>query len=100
MIITITSGSHWRNVGLNVAHDFVEDQFAHVYDPDDPEDFYRQAQNFITYSNALGKSLAPHVLLRPEYEDTDTNEEAHIEVELADWAAVVSTATGTRVVIE
>ena len=93
-ICTITSGAHWRN--MDVPPD--ADQFAHVFDPESPEDVPHEAQNFITYAQALGFPDAPIVLLRPEDEREDWMapvedhsarhfgpEDEHIEVMLADW---------------
>lgn len=97
MIITITSGAHWRNVHLpNLEGELV--QFAHRFDPDEPEDVPHQANNFLTYANALGGFTTPHVLIGPPKGD-DEIENAHIAVEMSDWAAIVSSATGSKVTI-
>lgn len=94
-VVTITSGSHWRNV--NVVNTGV-DQFAHVYDPDDPEDHEHQAQNFMTYAAALGPSLAPHVLIAPEPEP-DENDQLYIDMQMDAWREIVQSGTGVKVEI-
>lgn len=99
MIVTITKGSHARNVHLPPLSDEPR-QFAHRFDPDDPEDVPHQAQNFITYATALGGYVAPIVLISPPMSEAEDGPEYdHIKVELADWASVVETATGMPVEI-
>ena len=107
MIVTITSGAHWRNVGI----DPDADQYAHIFDPESPEDVPHEAQNFITYANALGWPDAPIVLYRPDEDDephhpVETHsarhfgpDDDHVEVMMADWKELVETATGRTVEI-
>lgn len=85
MTVIITRGAHWRNTHL------VDEpsQFAHVFDPDDPEDVPHQAHNFMTYAKALGNFDSPFVLIGPEDQ----------AVHLCDWAQIVQTATGVQVEI-
>lgn len=85
MIEIISKGAHWRNVHLQEG----PCQFAHVFDPDDPEDVPHQAHNFMTYAKALGNFDSPFVLIGP----------ADQAVHLSDWAQIVSTATHVPVEI-
>lgn len=108
--VTITSGAHWRNV--DVPQD--AEQYAHIFDPESPEDVPHEAHNFITYLNALGGCDEPLVLYRPEtvvipdwvapVEDFSARhfgpDEDHIEVMMADWVTIVETATGQRVEVQ
>jgi hypothetical protein len=94
MIVVITSGAHWRNVHVP---DEETRQFAHIFDPDSPEGVPVEAHNFITYATALGKSLGPHILLRPEEEWAEP-EADQLEVMLSDWQNIVETAT--RIAVE
>lgn len=107
MLVTITSGAHWRNVDI----DPEADQFGHIFDPESPEDVPHEAQNFITYFTALGGSESI-VLFRPDDEPPDWvapveeysarhfgPEDEHIEVMLADWKELVESATGRQVEI-
>ncbi len=96
MIITISSGAHWRNVGLKPG-DYSEDQFAHIFDPDEPEDVPHQAHNFMTYATALGACAQPFVLIAPE--DEDEPEQSHVHVEMSDWQAIVESETVVKVEI-
>lgn len=94
MIVTITSGAHGRSVKPEGG----PHNFAHLFDPDSAEDVPHQAQNFITYANALGASEAPHVLIAPplgEGSDADL-----LLTEMCDWAELVQSSTGTRVVLQ
>lgn len=110
MIVTITSGAHWRNV--HVPHD--AEQFAHIFDPESPEDVPHEAHNFLTYGRSLGFPDAAVILYRPLDEDELPDwvspmephsarhfgpDEDHIEVMLADWKMIVETATGMTVEI-
>jgi hypothetical protein len=108
MIVTISSGAHWRN--LDVPSD--ADQYAHIFDPESPEDVPHDAHNFITYAVALGLPDAAIILLRPEDEWPDWAapveehsarhfgpEDDHIEVMMSDWKAIVESATGRQVEI-
>jgi hypothetical protein len=95
-IVTISSGAHWRNMAVESETNNGRDNFAHIFDPDEPEGVPQQAHNFITYAAALGYSPAPHILIAPE-EDPDPVEQAHVNVMMADWSQIVSTATGVEV---
>ena len=94
--IVVTKGSHARNVHLP-PFDGEPRQFAHRWDPDDPEDVAHQAQNFTLYAKALGGYVAPIVLLAPPIPDGP--EADHIRVNLADWKSIVETGTGMPVEI-
>ena len=86
-VIVITEGAHRRNVHIGELDEPV--QFAHVYDPDEPEDVPHQTQNFMTYAGALGGNVGPHVLIGP----TDTVSRCFMR----DWSQIVSSGTGVRV---
>lgn len=109
-VVTITSGAHWRNVGVSQVD--TERQFAHIFDPESPEDVPHEAHNFITYANALGEYEDPIVLYRPDEDIPEWvapieahsarhfgPEDEHIEVMMADWVQIVTTATGRKVEI-
>ena len=87
-VVVITKGSHRRNVHLP---DLEGVQFAHRYDPDDPEDVPHQVSNFLNYATALGTSVGPHVLLGPD----DTVSRCYMR----DWAQIVESATHVPVKI-
>ena len=56
-VTTITSGAHWRDV--HVPQNSAQPrQFAHIFDPDEPEDVPHQASNFITYANAVSNNCS------------------------------------------
>ena len=109
MVVTITSGAHWRNVDATPG----EESYAHIFDPESPEDVPHEASNFITYLNALGGCEGPLVLYRPD--DTDIPgwiapiephsarhfgpEDDHVEVMMSDWKQIVESATGKVVEI-
>lgn len=109
MPVTITSGAHWRNV--DVPQD--ADQYAHIFDPESPEDVPHEAQNFITYATALGWPDAPIILYRPDDADIVDwinpveahsarhfgPDDDHVEVMMADWKMLVESATGRQVEI-
>jgi hypothetical protein len=104
--VIITSGAHWRNVG--VSHE--ADQYAHIFDPESAEDVPHEAWNFITYYNALGGCEGSVVLYRPDDEPQEWMhpieahsarhfgpEDDHIEVMMSDWVILVETALSKRV---
>ena len=109
MTVTITSGAHWRNMDAESG----ADEYAHIFDPESPEDVPHEAHNFITYLNALGGCEGPLVLYRPD--DTDIPdwisplephsarhfgpEDDHVEVMMSDWKQIVESATGKVVEI-
>lgn len=95
-ILTITSGAHWRNTNLPTLAPGEERQFAHRWDPDEPEDVAHQAQNFMQYAHALGGFVAPLVLIPPVKTD-DEVEWAHIQVNMSDWADIVETGMNMQV---
>lgn len=98
MILTITRGSHARNVHLPSLDPDEPRQFAHRWDPDDPEDVPHQAHNFLTYANALGGYVEPIVLIPPPFTDDEVDND-HIRVNMGDWRDIVQTATGLKVEI-
>ena len=111
-VITISSGAHWRNTGLEKHADYSGDQFAHIFDPESPEDVPHEAQNFLAYMKALGRPAEPLVLIAPEdplpewiapVEPLSARhfgpEEDHVNVMMADWCQIVATATGMKVAI-
>lgn len=97
MILTITKGAHQRNVHLPAMDDEPR-QFAHRWDPDEPEDVAHQVQNFLTYAQALGGYVPPIVLIGPLKTD-DEVEWAHTQVNMGDWRDMVESATGLPVEI-
>ena len=99
MVITITSGAHWRDTSAPqlTGGPF---QYAHIFDPDSPEDVPHEAHNFITYAAALGNYIGPHILLRPDTTvDWDKSEWDEIEVMMSDWREIVESATHIAVEI-
>jgi hypothetical protein len=86
----ITEGAHGRFI--HTSRD-PNRQFAHIFDPDSPEDVAHQAHNFATYASCLGSHASPVVLIGP------TERGAYVEVQLSDWKSLVSTATRMPVVI-
>ena len=97
MILTITKGSHARNVHLPPRTDEPV-HFAHRWDPDDPEDVPHQVQNFVTYAKALGGYSMPCYLIPPPFGD-DEVENAHIRVNMSDFKSIVETGHGWPVEI-
>lgn len=110
MVITITSGAHWRNVGVSQVE---ADQFAHIFDPESPEDVPHEAHNFITYYRALGGCEGSVVLYRPTEDLPDWvapieehsarhfgPEDDHIEVMMSDWVQIVETALSKKVEVQ
>lgn len=96
-IIVITKGDHRRNVHMPERGDKL--QFAHRYDFSDPEGHERQAQNFIIYAQALG-GYVPPVIVYADPTVTDPNQRALMNINLADWAAIVGHALDTEVEIQ
>ena len=97
-VIVITKGAHHRNVHLPAMSDEPR-QFAHRWDPNENEDVAHQVQNFKLYADALGSYESPIVLLSPDPMPSDQNECNHIKINMADWASLVTTATGRPVEI-
>ncbi len=106
-VITITSGAHWRNVGVSQIDE--PRQFAHIFDPESPEDVPHEAHNFITYYRALGGADGV-VLYRPTEDLPDWvapvepdsarhfgPEDDHIDVMMADWVQIVESALSVKV---
>lgn len=111
MTLTITSGAHWRNVDVPVSTE--ARSFAHIFDPESPEDVPHEAGNFLTYARALG-GASEIILYRPMDDDELPDwvapieahsarhfgpEDDHIEVMMSDWASIVTGATGLPVEI-
>ena len=96
MILTITKGAHRRNVHLPELDDST--QFAHQWDPSDPEDVPHQVMNFLTYANALGVRSLPHVLLSAPV-DPDPEVEKYNRVQMQGFVSNLSTATHSPVVV-
>jgi hypothetical protein len=104
-VVPITSGAHWRNVDIPSDADC----FAHIFDPESPEDVPHQAQNFLLYAAALGGCKAIVVAriveggpewVIPTEEPASRHvdpEDDHVAVMLSDWAAIVQSATGIEV---
>jgi hypothetical protein len=95
-VYVITRGAHARNVHVP-PDDGEPRQFAHRWDPDDPEDVPHQAMNFKLYADALGGYVAPVVLLAPPLPEGP--EADHIKVNLSDWKSIIETGMGVPVEI-
>jgi len=92
----ITTGDHGRNLNTSPG------VYAHQYMPtdadgDNPQGHERQAWNFVTYANALG-GCTGIVLLHPPA-PSDVSDREHAQVEMCDWAKIVTGAMGLKVEI-
>jgi hypothetical protein len=95
-VVVITKGSHARNTHMP-PRDGEPRQFAHRWDPDDPEDVPHQAQNFKLYADSLGGYVPPVILLAPPLPEGP--EADHIRVNLADWKSIIESGMGVPVEI-
>jgi hypothetical protein len=107
-MVAITAGAHWRNPDAKQGT-----EYAHLFDPESPEDVAHQAQNFILYAQALGSVVEPLVLVRPNDDELPSwvaplephsarhfdPSDAHVEIMLAECAQVIEGATGMKVEI-
>jgi hypothetical protein len=98
MIIVVSKGSHNRNLHIP-AFDGEPRQFAHRFDPNDPEDVPHQVQNFWQYAKALGGFHPPIILYGPDPMPENEQEADHIAVQMSDWASLVESSTGMAVEI-
>jgi hypothetical protein len=93
--ITITRGAHVRYPEAQWAPQGT--QFAHAFDPDDPEDVPHQAENLVTYATALGNT-EPLVVFIPTTPQ-DPQDAEWCQVALRDFKQIVETGTHYQVEI-